>query len=442
MSRILRWSIGICVCLLLAGHAESYTLSELLQLAEKNNKQIQLARADLKTASAERLGAFARAFPEISVNAGYNRNLQENLFFFEAPDPLTGQLVKQSFKASFRNEFSMSAVLRQTLFSYEVGMAIQAARYFDQMTRLIYERTLQEVHVQVKTAFYGALLAREVYNVARDSEESARENYENLKYKYDAGAISEFELLQAEVRWQSSIPQTYRAEQEYQTALNNLKVLVGLPVSEPIQLVGTLQGFPELPKEFSAENAKSARADYNALIWEKKLREKNVSAQKADFFPSLEGQFSYVYTASSDEFKLEQENDNFIIGLNLRIPIFSGGARVANVRRAAADVDRVKTRIAMAEDNIAVELTNLELQMKEAMQRIKANAKAVQTATRAFDIAKTRSENGLATQVELKDSRVALDQARVNYYAAIYDYLRYYFQWELAVGKPLQNEVK
>ena len=246
MSRILRLSVGIWMGLVMLGYAESYTLSDLLQLAEKNNKQIQLARADLKTASAERLGAFAQAFPKISINAGYNRNLQENLFFFEAPDPLTGQLVKQSFKASFRNEFSMSAVLRQTLFSYEVGMAIQAAHYFDQMTRLIYERTLQEVHVQVKTAFYGALLAREVYNVARDSEESARENYENLKYKYDAGAISEFELLQAEVRWQSSIPQTYRAEQEYHTALNNLKVLVGLPVVEPVQLVGTLQGFPKL----------------------------------------------------------------------------------------------------------------------------------------------------------------------------------------------------
>ncbi|MEZ4748693.1 MAG: TolC family protein [Calditrichia bacterium] len=434
------WSLLIAAIVLIGGaQAESYDLTQILKLAEQNNKQIQLAKADLKTASAEKLGAFSRALPEISLNAGYNRNLQENLFFFEAPDPLTGETVRQSFKASFRNEFQMNAVLRQTLFSFEVGMAIQAARYFDRMTELSYERTRQEVMMQVKTAFYGVLLAKNVLEVAKDSEVSARENYENLKTKFDAGVLSEYDLLQAEVRWQISIPQTYRASQEYESALNGLKVLVGVPINEELTLDGGLATYPAMPAEFSVENAKEKRTDYNAMLWERKLREKNVSAQKADFFPSLEGSFTYTYSAASDQFKLEQDNDNYIIGLSLNIPIFSGGNRVANVRRASADVDRVTTRIQLAEDNIEVELENLALRLKEAMQRIRANEVAVSTARRTFEIAQTRVDNGLSTQVELKDSRVALDQAQVNYYSAIYDYLRAYFEWELATGSESVN---
>ncbi len=40
----------------------------------------------------------------------------------------------------------------------------------------------------------------------------------------------------------------------------------------------------------------------------------------------------------------------------------------------------------------------------------------------------------LATQLELKDVRVAFDQAQLNFYSSVYDYLAAYFDWELANG--------
>ena len=177
------------------------------------------------------------------------------------------------------------------------------------------------------------------------------------------------------------------------------------------------------------------RPDFNALMWEKKLRQKNVSAMRSEFLPSLEGSLTYTYSAQSDEFKLEQENDNIIVGLSLNIPVFSGGSRIAGVKRANADVEKVSTRLAQAEDNIEVQLQNIQLQLQESRQRIEASHKAVESASRAFQIAETRAQNGLSTQVELKDSRVALDQAQVGYYGAIYDYLASYFSWEVATGR-------
>ena len=53
---------------------------------------------------------------------------------------------------------------------------------------------------------------------------------------------------------------------------------------------------------------------------------------------------------------------------------------------------------------------------------------------KAFEIAEITSDNGLATQLELKDARLAYDQAKLNYFAAQYEYLEAYFDWELAVG--------
>jgi len=413
---------------------KEYDLQAVLKMADENNKQIQLAQADLKTAAAEKTNAFSAAYPQIDLNAGYNRNLKENIFYFVAPDPVTGEQVTQSFKTSFANEFRVNAVLEQTLLSFQVGYAIQAAKYFDKFTNYNYENTRQRILTRVKTAFYGCILLNEALKVAEDSEASAKDNYENIKIKYEGGIASEFELLQAEVRWQNSIPRSIAARRDYETALNNLKVLIGVPVEEPITLSGNILTYPELPEMPAFTQVTEKRPDYNALMWEQKLHQKNVSIQKARYYPTLEGSFAYSYAAVSDQFKLEQDNDNYTLGLSLQIPIFSGGSRLAQVRKASADVDRVTTRIAEANDNIRVELENLQLSLKEAMQRIQATQKAVQSARRAFEIAETRVENGLSTQVELKDSRVALDLAQIEYLTAIYDYLSAYFDWQLATG--------
>lgn len=435
MSSVVARSFLLLALLLNFAMAKEYDLPAILQLADQKNRDIQLARSELKIASAEKLAAYSRAFPKLNVDAGYNRNFLENIVFFR----LNGQT--QSFKTSFRNEYRLTASLNQTLFSYEVGVAIQAARYFNKMTQYQFDATRQFVLARVKKAFYQVLLLREVYQVARDSEESARDNYLNIKEKFENGIVSEFDLLQAEVRWQNAIPETIKARKDLDLAINNLKVMAGIPLDDEVTLQGTLETFPPLPEALTLEDVTGHRPDFNALVWEKKLREKNVSAQKSDFFPSLNASLQYLYTAASDRFKLEQDNDNIVLGVSLHIPIFSGGNTIANVRKARAEVEKVKTRIDQTTDNIRIDLLNIRLRLREARQRIDAARHGVQTARRAYEIAEVRVQNQLSTQVELKENRVALDRAQVNYYSAIFDYLNAYFDWQLSIGAVSERSV-
>ena len=56
------------------------------------------------------------------------------------------------------------------------------------------------------------------------------------------------------------------------------------------------------------------------------------------------------------------------------------------------------------------------------------------SARRAWEIAETRVANGLATQLELSQSRLVYDQARLGYYSAVYDLLAARFDWEQVTG--------
>ena len=418
-----------------SGFAKDFDLDAILRLAEENNKDIKLAKSDLEFAKAQKKEAISLALPTINANVNYNRNFLENKFFFTVTDS-NGVETTQSFTASFTNTYQFSTSLNQTLYGFgKIGNAIQAANYFTKYSNYNYQAQYNMIITNIKKAFYQALLLNKVWEVAVQSEKSAEENYQNIKIKYDGGAVSEFDLLQAETRWRNSIPQTMQAKKDYELALNNLKALVDIPLREQVNLVGELDSFPILPDSLESKIVFEQRPDFNALQWEQKLQEKRIAIENSNHFPTLNGNLSYLYNASSNEFRLDNKNDNFVLGLTLSIPIFNGFYTNAQVQKARIDVERVKTRITKAYDDIRIELKNIHLRLIESRQRIEAAQSSIGTARRGYEIAETRMENGLATQLELRESRVDLDRAQVNFYSAIYDYLAAYFDWQRAVGE-------
>ncbi|UCC40154.1 MAG: TolC family protein [Candidatus Aminicenantes bacterium] len=432
--------ILILVVFLLAFHiygmcTESYNLQEFLLLVEQYSKDLQLAEKELDMAKARKREAISQALPELSANGSYNRNLGRNFLYIDLPDFETGETREQKFQISYWNEFGFSLSLRQTLFSFKVGNALKAAKQYQKLTDFVYDSQYQTVIGFAKKAFYQTLLLKKVWEVTKASEENARDNYQMVKKKYDNGLASKFELLQAETRWENLKPETMKARRNYELALNNLKNFAGIPVQEEISLEGDFNGRPPMPDIVQFEKILEMRPDYNALLWEQRLRGTDVKAQASEYYPTLKANFVlYNMRALSDKFKLERKNVNYWIGLTLSIPIFNGGFTSAQVNKAKIELEKTRIKIDKTKEAIYNEIRNIYLRLEESQKRISSSEKSVKTAEQAFKIAESSTASGLATQLELKDTRLLFDQAKVNYYSAVYDYLAAYFDWELAAG--------
>ncbi len=408
------------------------SLSSALKMAEENNDELKLARAELDYADAQVSEAWSTALPLVTADVNYSRNLKETFFFINADEGFGGS---NRISFTFKNEYSLTAKLEQTLLSYKVGKALQIAYKFDDFTNQNYDHQRRTILTKVKEAYYDALLSHEILKVTTESEQSALENYEETKTRYESGVTSEFDLLQAEVRWRNAIPKTLAAEKNYELAVNNLKTMLDIPLDEEIELSDAYESIPPMPDEPDLQSVFENRLDFRALQLERDLRDKNVSLEFANHLPTLSGTFTYTYSGRSDELKIENDYDNYVVGLRLNIPLFSGGYTNAQVQKARIDVRKSDTRLSQTEDQIRVQLKNVMLSLREARKEIESAQKSVDAATRAFDIAEARLENGLATQLEVKDSRVFLDQAKVSLLTARFNYLKAYFQWQLVSGQ-------
>jgi outer membrane protein TolC len=421
---------------LLRAETKTYDLETFLNRVETYSKDLKLAGQDLEMAKVYHQEAKASALPKIAIEASYNRNLKDNFLYIDFPDFDTGEMTNQKFKINYKNEYGLQAVVSQTLFSFKVGNALSAAKQYKKVTDFIFSATHQTIVKFAKKAFYQTLLLKNVWEVSQASEKNAQENYQDMKQKFDFGQVSQFQLLQAEVRWQNLIPETTKAKRNYELALNALKNLAGLSYEEEIELSGAFDDHPPLPQMERLDSVLEKRPDFNALLWEEKLRITGIQAEKSEKLPSLSLNLIYNFSSQSDFFKFERQNQGYIVNLKLSIPIYTGGYREAQVKKAKIDLEKTRIKIEKEKETIYNGLQDIYLRLEEAEKRIGAARTLQATAKKAFEIAEVTAANGLATQLELKEARVAYDQAQLNGYAAVYDYLDAYFDWEQASSTP------
>ncbi len=430
--------IGILLIVLISistGFSQSYTLEQFIQLVEKNSKDLQMAQKELEMADAQYKEALSTALPKIFAEGTYNRNLAKMFLFVDFPDSETGEMTSQKFQISYNNDFNAMAMIQQTLFSLQIGDALRAASQYEKLTDYVYDYSHQTIITIAKKGFYRALLLKKIWDVKEAAEKNARENYENVKKKFENGLVSEFEMLQAEVNWKNKIPETSQAKRNYKMGMIMLKTFAGIELETALVLEGNLDSYPAVPDSLGLETVLKQRADYNALLWERNLRKTNVSAQKSEFYPFLTGHFVYNFTSSSDKYDFDRRNSAYFVGVKLNIPIYTGGYTGAQVQKARIDLDRTDIKVLQSQDEVFRSIKNIRLRLREAYSRILSADKTRESAFRAFKIAETSADNGMATQLELADSRVQLELAVLNFYVATYDYLDAYYDWQLAIGQ-------
>ena len=424
--------------------AQSLDLATFIDLVESNSLDLENARTDRSLAEVQEQLARTQLYPNIGGEIGYNRNLldvEQELPIGASTTAVQGiyPLQTQEMDVNSDNEFTMGFSLQQNLFNMSVFRALEASEQFTNLTGTAYEVARQGILTEAKRLFFQTLLLQEVLEVRRASEEIARDNYLETQRRFENGVASRLEVLRAEVNWKITQPDTSQAERNLNVALQNLRNFAGLDRTTEVVLTETLDEYPPLPSFENAFDRRNNRPDYQALAAQRRLRELNVAAERAKFYPSLSASLTYGWQSSGDDFDLSNGSDSLSAGLSLTIPIFYGGSRFASLNQARLELQKTTTEIALQDDTIATELETLRLTLEEANLRISSAEQTLETAERAYEVSQTSVDNGLATQLELKDARVSLERARLNYVSAVFDYLSAYFDWQLATGEGDQG---
>ena len=371
------------------------------------------------------------------------------------------------------NQFNGGLQLTQTLYSKQAFASVRGSAQAKAVQRHARDRAVQTTTNEVVTAFYEALLARERARVRRQRVDRAEATLQEVSMQVRRGVTPKAQRLGAQVELSNARTQMIEARNAAELARDNLKQTLGLAAGRPLELEGSLEdeeedGLEQISLESlsmprAVDQAIENRPDLQRARLNVELRDIQTEAQRAEFFPRVEAVANFNYSGRvPDERSLVQTTDprnptdpfffreierdffsddfwnpSFSVGLQLTWNIFNGFQSSSRLEQAEIQRRRAQTQLEQLRQAVTVEVRRAVRDLENARERIDAQETTVRQAELNYEHVSQRVAEGVSSPIELREASDQLDQSRINYLQAVFDYVVARSNLETALGRPL-----
>ena len=430
-----------CLCFfpskLPAADMPSLTISDAMQLADKQNPRIKAALSQVSAADHRITQAESGFLPQVFFTETFshtnnplwafgNRLNQETITqadFDPArlnhPDPLN----------NFNSALSVEWPVYQ---GGQTRIGVNQAKLDRQAQDLFLTRTRQEVIALAATAYTGLVLAYHHLDVIHKSLETASVHLEMIRKRYENGLAVKSDLLRTQVHIAELDQDRIQAESRISMAIAALNASMGAPGDSNWRLAtGLVKGEPVPgPIDDWISLSQSRRPDMQYLLLQEQIAEDEIQKSRAAHLPNIN--LIGSYELNSQDFR--NSGDSYTVGAMMRVNLYSGDRISAKTRESEAMLSRIRAMRNDTAAGIEVQTRQAFLQAQSAWNRISVAEAAVSQSEEGLRIVRDRYENGLLTLVSLLDAEVALQSAHNNRYRSLHDYLAARIQLSLATG--------
>lgn len=411
---------------------EGLSLADCIRIAVENNYDLKQAQERIKRQYHVVVQARSELIPDLGVRGDFTFTDQERIPEFQDGG---------SFGTS--KDWHVDARLEQAVYSGGKAIAnLNRAKLQEQAAQEDFEAVLSRVLLETTERYYDALLARAQVDVERENVSLFEEQLRSEKSRLEAGTVSEFNVLRADVDLANSRTPFIRARNRVKIAREELRRVLGIGDLEregsdlPAELHGTMsyEPFPlELPD--ALQRATKQRPELRRASTLIQAEEQGVDVERADFFPSLTlfGAYGADHAPFSDNVK--DEFHGWTAGAELSWNIFDGFGTSARVGQANVAVSQARLSQAQLRQDINLEVRRTHSSLVEADELVRVSSKVVEQAAESLRLAQTRYDTGAATYLETLDRQVALTQARTNQVQALHDYNVVVARMRYAIGE-------
>lgn len=445
-----------------AGAPEALRLSleESLRLGLANNPQLRAAEAQVRASQGKEISARANFFPKLTASGALVRSNTLTEFKVGDPialdtsfpvantqgDPAPPDHIHKYYSAGFEmsntregNIYNAKLEAQMPLFTGgRIVNGYQAARLETRVQEEDLRRMELDTVFQVKQAFYGVLLAREMVEVVDKSFATMEAHYRRVQDLYRQGMVSNLDLLQVEAQLSSIRPQQILVHNGLELSKVRLLAVLNLDLETPLQLEGEL-AYASAPVEETPtlkQTAAQSRPELKGLDLRYQQADKLKKIARAGYLPTV-GAFANYQWNRGQELPPNDTiwRDGWQAGLSVSIPLFDGLATRGEMKHAQGLKDQIEMSQAALQAGIEAEVTASALTLNASAERIAATDKTVQAAEKNYKVAEDRYAVGLVNHLDVLDAEVSLTRAQADYLQAVHDYLLAQASLDKAIGR-------
>ena len=414
------------------------TLQQALDLARRNNRQLQVAELTLERSRAALREAQAAEYPTFSINSDLTRS-QSASGEIQADLAANQPLQNQSNLDTPNTVLSGTAQLTYNLYTAgERSGRIRAAQEQIRFNQLDVERVNEQLRLDVSTDYYNLQAADELVRINRAAVTNAEASLRDTQALEQAGVGTRFDVLRSQVQLANATQDLTQALGEQLTARRQLAQRLSIAQSVNVSAADPVEisGLWNLSLEESIVLAFQNRAELAQQLAQRNISQQQRRIALSQIRPRVGLVTSYdVLDVFNDSVSL---TDGYSVGARFSWNLFDGGAARARARQE-------ESNIAIAETNFADTRNQIRFQVEQAYADLQSNLENIQTASVALEqarealrLARLRFQAGVGTQTDVINAENDLTNAEGNRVTAILDYNRALASLQRAIssGQP------
>lgn len=313
----------------------------------------------------------------------------------------------------------------QALAQYRQGMA--QGDLSD--AKLIYHS--QDLIVRVLQAYTDVLYAQDQLAFQTAERDAYKEQLKLNERMYEKGEGTKTDVLETRASYATSEAKVIEASDILENNKRKLEAIVGEPIKNAIEVKKLASGFriePIFPKVFDdwKDTALGSNPELTAMKHQVEIARQGYLENRAAHYPTVSGFASWNQQNSYSVVTVNQQNIQSMVGLQVNVPIFSGGETVGKTTQARAQYEKAQADYDATRDRVITELKKQFDAVNSSAKKVEALSQAVASASELTYAMRKSIRGGvrinfdaLIADKQLASTQRDLAQAKYNYLLAV-----------------------
>jgi TolC family type I secretion outer membrane protein len=336
----------------------------------------------------------------------------------------------------------MGITLRQPLFSLPKYHEYRQQTIRESIGEVRFVSAGQDLILRLAEAYFNALATENIVEATETEKKTVAEQIEQARRMFQAGAGTITDVHNAQARYDAVLAQEIEAKNQLDMKKRALKKILGeepgslnvlrddLPLEAPVP--ATLADWIEIAKEHHPL--------LKSYAYQVQYQERELEKNKGQHWPSVDLTAGYATTNTNNLVKT-QDTTYSSVGIQVTVPLFSGGYTSAKVAESRAFLGRAQKEYENALADTVQKLSEAFYGILAGMAKISALEAAVKSADTALHSNKMGLLAGVKTTVDVLNAQRELHDVTIRLLRARYDYLLFRVRLKLSAGTLAEEDL-
>jgi len=393
------------------------SLDSAISYALHYNKTLINAKLSMADADKALWETIARGLPQASATIDY-----ANYLGYEIEIRFNENMPPAKIKSKPTSNFKFA--VNQLIFSGSYYVGIKLAELSKQITEKNTIRTELEVKKQVSNAYFLAQISANYVRILNSNYANIKDVYEKTKMMVETGVRESTDADQLAVRVADMEAALRSAERQLELSHNLLRLQMGIDINTKLNLTDSLSLILlniDYLKLLTDSFDLNKNIDYKMVTLQEEIAKKQITLQKMNFLPTVTGMYSYTYKFLKPDFDMTPPN---LVAINISIPIFSSGMRLAQLSQAKVKYLQAKNNRELIEEQLLIREKQARFNLKNALETYENRKNNLEVSRRVYEKINLKYQHGAVSSLDLITAHNNYLQSESQYLESVYQLLQ------------------